>query len=107
MRFNLEQEYNALREEIQRLEAEYPDLAVQVFEKPSGMAASSGPQRSMRRAVLCRVILKRGSGEIVIERGEGSWRDRNAKWDSGVLEVGAKELKRDGRPTVQFKEVEH
>ncbi len=64
--------FDELRSEIESLEIENPNLSVQAFEKPSAVAASSGPRRGLRRSVLRRLVLRAASGEIWVEKGEGS-----------------------------------
>ena len=99
--------FDELRAEIERLEGEHPEMAIQLLETPISAATSSGNRAPLlRRAVLRRVVLKRQSGEIWVELGEGSWNRSTAVWNPAVMRVGVPGLRRDGRPRVEFEVVE-
>ncbi|MEK2602926.1 hypothetical protein [Burkholderia arboris] len=85
--------FNALRAEIERLEAAHPDQAIMLIESPSGVAVSSvnrAPQ--VRKHLLQSITLK--SDGIWFNTVPGT-RDRNSGlWNSSTMSVGVSPVKR-------------
>ncbi|WP_175836209.1 hypothetical protein [Burkholderia multivorans] len=110
MQYNVEKEFEWLRREVMALEAAHPDQVVQVLVGPSNVAVSSGNRApGLGKAVLRRVILKRGSKELWVELGQGTWGLSGAKlWNPATMRVAVTSQMRDAQwPLVEFTIVEH
>lgn len=108
MQYDAKLTFDTLRAEIEQLEVDHPEWVVQVFEAPSSAGVSNGNRAALlRQAVLRRVILRTRSSELWVELGEGSWDRSTAVWNPAMMLVDAIGMTRDGRPRVEFTEVEH
>ncbi|WP_211475018.1 hypothetical protein [Collimonas humicola] len=96
--------FDQLVVEIKALESDNPDLAVQVFEKQSAVAASSVP-RPHRRAILRRVVLRLRSGDIWVEKTGADWQG-SEPWSDATMRAGVDTMPRDVAPPVDFIEAD-
>ncbi|WP_175949489.1 hypothetical protein [Burkholderia vietnamiensis] len=108
--YDVEKEFERLRVEVTALETAHPDQVVQVLVAPISVAVSSGNRApGLGKAVLRRMILKRGSKELWVELGQGTPHLSGAKpWTPARMQVAVTGLVRDAQwPLVVFTAVDH
>ncbi|WP_186118648.1 hypothetical protein [Burkholderia gladioli] len=110
MHYDVEREFESIRTAVNALEAETPNEVVQVLVGPvSARVPMGGRAPVLGKAVLRSVTLKRGSGELWVELGDGTWNLAGAKpWNPANMRVAMTGLPREARwPPVKFNVVEH
>ncbi|HDR9140869.1 TPA: hypothetical protein QDB11_005600 [Burkholderia vietnamiensis] len=109
MQYDVENEFKKLRLAVMTLEKNQPNQVVQVLVAPGAGVAASNRAAPIAKAVLRRVILKRGSKELWVELGAGSVRPSGSRpWNPVTMRVDVTGLQRELQwPPVEFVVVDH
>lgn len=104
MSYDVEGEYDKIRDAVEALEVTAPDQMVMVLKTPPGVAVTpgrgAGPQT---RAVLRSVTVKPELRELWVSLGAGSARPTGAQlWCPATMRVAVTGVPRDGQGHVQF-----